>query len=139
MLTLTIKTVEELVEKISVQKTIAIQKLIDFIINNNLGDNNTYLGKPLMFSSDKNLGGGICIPDISIFDIESEKPICIIEVCKKEDQYYCTKALKELIQKLPSIQEAFIYEYETETWLSLTAPDNSFCEILSEDLDDAFN
>ena len=110
-------------------------KLITFILDNSIEEWSVCYNQPLPRNF---FDGKDCAPDIIIFD-ESDKPNVIIDLCHDYEFKQTIELANKYYKEIPSVQEIFIYNYEKELWHCVTAPDNSYCELISEDLDDAFN
>lgn len=102
-----------------------------------------YYGFPESVIDDNNLNSEA--PDIIIFESDdtSRFPDVIVEITTTRERKVIIKKVKELLAKYPAVQEAFIFDYEKETWARVVQggeleEDESYSPLLDADLDDYY-
>lgn len=85
------------------------------------------------------------VPDLVIYDGESidRYPIVIVEVTTSRQRREIIQKVRELLDKYPAVQEAFIFDYEKETWARVVRggkleEGESYSEALESDMDDYY-
>lgn len=81
------------------------------------------------------------VPDVILFDHQTEQTLIIIEICKERGfRHDTSKVIKLIDEDNYGIQEGFVYNYKTEQWLRYRKGDGglltetAFSEILNLDL-----
>ncbi len=81
------------------------------------------------------------VPDIVIYENEADRyPVVIIEITTKNVHRQIIEKVKQLLKDYPMIQEAFVYDYESNQWFcfgkDVDADEPSYSPMLDIDFAD---